>query len=186
LYERRNGRWLTLDAYLDPEFGGVKGVIANRAELALANLKAIPQFPADMVEATARRVLLRMVNIAETGETTRQHVFKEEFFWSNDTTEQRKLVEVALNQLIQERLLNSDQTNIDTAVQRVVINLAHEVVIKAWPRLNSWVNTYKGDLLMRGRIESRAHAWKESGYQGDRLLRGSELNEALEWQKRRI
>ncbi|MGD9146928.1 MAG: toll/interleukin-1 receptor domain-containing protein, partial [Anaerolineae bacterium] len=66
LFDRRSGRWLTMDAYhalgseVDPALGGVRGVIAARAEAALARLKADPQFDPALVEPIVRRILLRL------------------------------------------------------------------------------------------------------------------------------
>jgi hypothetical protein len=182
LFDRRSGRWLTVDAYhalgseVDPELGGVRGVVAARAEAALANLKADPGFDPQQVEPIVRRILLRLVQVSENGPPTRQQVARSEFFWDGDTEDQRALLEEGVQLLIQERLLTIDGDQ---------VNLAHEVIIKAWKRLAEWVNEGTEDLLTRRRVEDAARQWARE--RDDSLLyRGLQLEKALEWQKRRI
>jgi hypothetical protein len=182
LFDRRSGRWLTMDAYhalgseVDPELGGVRGVVAARAEAALAHLKADPGFDPQQVEPIVRRILLRLVQVSENGPPTRQQVARSDFFWASDTEEQRALLKEGLQLLIQERLLTADGDQ---------VNLAHEVIIKAWKRLADWVDEGTEDLLTRRRVEDAARQWARE--RDDSLLyRGLQLEKALEWQKRRI
>ena len=188
LFEQRNGRWLTLDAYyalgdeVDPGLGGVKGIIAARAEAALARLKADPRFPPGEVEPLMRRILLRLVQVSENSPTTRQRVAWREFFWAQDREAQRALLEAGLELLIQERLLTKD-----SEVQgETYVNLAHEVIIQAWKRLADWVDEGREDLLTRRRVEEAAREWDRSGRDESLLYRGLQLKKALEWQDRRI
>lgn len=183
LFDRRSGRWLTIDAYqtlgseVDPALGGVRGVVAARAEMALAKLKANPRFDPRQVESIVRRILLRLVQVGENSPSTRQQIARHEFFWASDTDEQRALLEEGLQLLVQERLLTSDADQ---------INLAHEVIIKAWKRLADWVNESMEDLLTRRRVEEAAREWDRSGRNESLLYRGVQLQKALEWQERRI
>ncbi len=177
LFDRRSGRWLTLDAYYDPALGGVRGVVAARAEAALARLKADPKFDPAQVEPIVRRILLRLVQVGENSPPTRQQVTRHEFFWASDSPAQRALLEEGLRLLIQERLLTSDEDQ---------VSLAHEVIIKAWKRLADWVNESMEDLLTRRRVEEAAREWDRSARDESLLFRGVQLEKALEWQKRRI
>lgn len=188
LFEERSGRWLTMDAYhalgsdIDPELGGVRGVIAARAEEALAKLKVNTKFDPAHVEPIVRRILLRLVQVGENSPPTRQQVAWQEFFWASDTEGQRTLLEEGLRLLIQERLLTSDKDENDV----VQVNLAHEVIIKAWKRLADWVDESMEDLLTRRRVEEAAREWERSGRDESLLYRGVQLQKALEWQERRI
>jgi energy-coupling factor transporter ATP-binding protein EcfA2 len=188
LFDRRSGRWLTMDAYhalgdeVDPELGGVKGVIAARAEAALAKLQADPKFRPEQVEPIVRRILLRLVQVGENSPPTRQQVAWHEFFWASDTEAQRALLEEGLRLLIQERLLTSDKDENDV----VQVNLAHEVIIKVWKRLATWVNEGMEDLLTRRRVEEAAREWDRAEQDESLLYRGVQLQKALEWQQRRI
>jgi hypothetical protein len=188
LFEERSGRWLTMDAYhalgsdVDPELGGVRGVIAARAEEALAKLKANVEFDPVQVEPIVRRILLRLVQVGESSPPTRQQVAWHDFFWASDIETQRALLEEGLRLLTQERLLTSDKDE-NNVVQ---VNLAHEVIIKAWKRLANWVDESMEDLLTRRRVEEAAREWDRSGRDESLLYRGVQLEKALEWQKRRI
>jgi hypothetical protein len=188
LYEGRSGRWLTMDVYhalgsdVDPDLGGVRGAIAARAEAALARLKADAKLDPDEVEPIVRRILLRLVQVGEDSPPTRQQVAWQSFFWASDTAEQQALLEEGLSLLIQERLLTSDVD--ENGVTQV--NLAHEVIIKAWKRLADWVHQSIEDLLTRRRVEEAAREWERSGRHVHLLYRGVQLQKALEWQNRRI
>lgn len=182
LFNERNGRWLTADAY-HTLLGGVRGVIATRAEAALARLKDNPNLDPKQAEPIVRRILLRLVQVSENSPPTRQEVVKQEFFWASDTEEQRALIEAGLQLLIQERLLTSDK---DEASDSVRINLAHEVIIKSWKRLADWVDESMEDLLTRRRVEEAAREWEKSDRDDSLLFRGVQLQKALEWQQRRI
>ncbi len=181
LFNQRNGRWLTADAY-HTLLGGVRGVIASRAEAALAKLKANPKFDEKQVEPMVRRILLRLVQVGENSPPTRQEVLRHEFFWATDTEAQRALLAAGLELLIQERLLTSHKDENDL----VYINLAHEVIIKSWKRLADWVDESMEDLLTRRRVEEAAREWDKSGRDDSLLFRGVQLQKALEWQQRRI
>lgn len=188
LFDQRSGRWLTMDAYhglgteKHPGPGGVRGVVAARAEEVLNKLRANPTFDSALVESMVRRILLRLVQVGENSPPTRQQVPWHEFFWSSDTDEQRDLLEEGLQLLIQERLLTADRDE-DNVTQ---VNLAHEVIIKAWKRLAQWVDESKEDLLTRRRVEEAAREWERSGRDESLLYRGVQLQKALEWQQRRI
>lgn len=183
IYDRRNGRWLTRQAYdalgsdVDPQLRGVRGAIASRAEKAIDKLQKHPHFDASQVEPIVRRIFLRLVQVGENSPPTRQQVRRADFFWASDTTEQQALLDKALDLLIDERLLTIDGDQ---------VNLAHDAVITAWGRLSGWVARYSSDLLIRRRIEEDAREWERSGKEESRLYRGGQLQEALSWQERRI
>jgi hypothetical protein len=183
IYDRRNGRWLTRQAYdalgseVDPQLRGVRGAVASRAERALEKLQNHPRFDPNQVEPIVRRIFLRLVQVGENSPPTRQQVARDAFYWASDTPEQRKFLDEALDLLIDERLLTVDGDQ---------VNLAHDAVITAWGRLSGWVARYSSDLLIRRRIEEDAREWERSGKEESRLYRGGQLQEALSWQERRI
>jgi hypothetical protein len=114
--------------------------------------------------------------VSENGPPTRRHVARSEFFWDSDTGEECALLEEGLQLLIQERVLTLDGDQ---------VNLAHEVIVKAWKRLAAWVDEGTEDLLMHRRVEDAARQWARE--RDDSLLyRGLQSEKALEWQKRRI
>lgn len=183
LFERRNGRWLTFDAYYalgadaDTTPGGVRGLIAARAKAAVDALKHNPKFDAKQVDTLVRRIFLRLVQVGENSPPTRQQVARQEFFWASDTPQQQILLAEALDLLIRERLLTSDRDQ---------VNLAHEIIIRSWQPLAKWVDESKEDLLTRRRVEEAAREWARAGRDESLLYRGVQLQKALEWQARRI
>lgn len=52
------------------------------------------------------------------------------------------------------------------------VEVAHEVLLRQWPRLRSWLELDRAFLSWRGGVESAAAGWQESGREADLLLRG--------------
>ncbi|MFE6336656.1 helix-turn-helix domain-containing protein [Streptomyces sp. NPDC057798] len=155
VWRRRSGKALTLAAY--EAIGGVEGAVAHTAEAAYARCT-----PA---EATAARaLLLRLVQPGDGTEDTRRPVSRTELD-ADDTTAQ------VLERLVSERLLTVDGDTVE---------LAHEALIGAWPRLRGWVAEDRDRLRLHHTLTEAAHAWTELGRDAGALYRGVRLAEARE------
>ena len=150
-----SGRRLTL-AHLK-EVGGFAGAIAQTAEQLHDSLGA----PERLVE---RATLLRLVHVHESATVTRRAVPAEEL----SAPEVAGVVEA----YTRARLLTSDRGN---------VQLAHEALLVAWPRLAGWVEDSRDGLRIRSRLGAAARAWDESGRDADLLYRGSALEQAMSW-----
>lgn len=155
VWRRRSGKALTLAAY--EAIGGVHGAVAHTAEAAYATCT-----PA---EATAARaLLLRLVQPGDGTEDTRRPVPRAEL--DADTTTIR-----VLERLVRERLLTVDGDTVE---------LAHEALIGAWPRLHGWIEENRERLRLHRRLTEAAHAWAELDRDAGALYRGIRLTEARE------
>ena len=57
--------------------------------------------------------------------------------------------------------------------------VAHEALIKSWPRVQNWVHENQDFLRLKARIAQAAHRWRESNKENDFLLpEGKPLAEA--------
>ncbi|CCK26262.1 putative WD-40 repeat protein [Streptomyces davaonensis JCM 4913] len=153
VWRRRSGKALTLAAY--EAIGGVHGAVAHTAEAAYARCT-----PAEA--AAARALLLRLVQPGDGTEDTRRPVARTELDADATTTE-------VLERLVRERLLTVDGDTVE---------LAHEALIGAWPRLRGWVEEDRERLRLHRRLTEAAHTWAELGGDAGALYRGIRLTEA--------
>jgi len=156
-WRRRRGKTLTEAAYNAAD--GLHGAIAHTAEAAYTRLP-----PA---QATiARRTLLRLITPGEGAQDTRRPIDRSEL-GTGDPSD----TEAVLERLTSARLLTLDGNTID---------LAHEALISAWPRLRGWIDDDRERLRVHRRLTDAAHAWDELGGDPGALYRGVRLTTAEE------
>lgn len=155
VWRRRTGKTLTLAAY--EAVGGIQGAVAHTAEAAYAGCT-----PSEA--AAIRRLLLRLVNPGEGTEDTRRPAGRAELD-ADDTTAR------VLERLVRARLLTVDGDTVD---------LAHEALLGAWPRLRGWIDEDRERLRLHRRLTEAAAAWEELGRDAGALYRGIRLTEARE------
>jgi WD40 repeat protein len=160
LWERRRGRMLTLEGYRDT--GGVEGALAKRADEILEHFS-----PAE--QEIARRTLLRLTQPGEGTEDTRRRAPRSELAGAGS--------EAVLGQLVAARLL----TTSSGAGGEQLVDVSHEALIRAWPRLRGWVDADRAGLRLQRRLTDAAHEWEQLGRDDGALYRGARLAEAREW-----
>lgn len=158
LYERRSDEGqLTADAYYG--FGGVQGVIGQRAEETFTGLNAearaaLPEVFRELVEvdpiesgwvATRRRAPLVEATNTHGAQQLVEAFLKSRLLLPNEGEDQRRSVEVA-----------------------------HEALLRNWPRLVEWIEKTGEDLAMLRQLERSAEEWSVQHQRGD-----------LRWPRRR-
>lgn len=166
LFERRDGRVLTLAAYRD--IGGVSGALGRRAE---ELYEALP----DEGREAARQLFLRLVTLGEGTEDTRRRAFRSEV--TSLDLDQKALTEV-LDTFGGSRQLSFDR---DARSGEPTIELAHEAILVAWPRLHHWIDTAREDLRAERRVSAAAAEWVAADRDPSFLLGGSRLDQAEAW-----
>jgi WD40 repeat protein/class 3 adenylate cyclase len=167
LFERRDGRVLTLDAYR--EIGGVSGALGRRAEELIGELD-------DQGKEAARQLFLRLVALGEGAEDTRRRVLRSEI--ASLGLEEQALAMV-IDTFGASRQLSFDR---DDRSGAPTIELAHEALLTAWPRLHRWIDTARDDLRTERRLAVAARDWVEAGRDPSFLLSGSRLEQAQSWE----
>lgn len=158
LWQRRDGRRLRYTVY--QQAGGVRGAVARMAEDAFGQLDGDQQ-------DVARGVLMRLASQTPAGEVERRRVALAEL--ETDSNEDVAHV-VAL--LTDRRLLTvSDDT----------IELAHEALLREWPRLCDWIAADREGLRIHRNLNAAAREWENLGRDDGALYRGARLAEATEW-----
>jgi hypothetical protein len=160
LYERRTpDGTLTLAAYR--ELGGLEGAIGSRAE---AVYQKLPDAARDAFDPVWRK----LVTICDEGEPTRRRA---DYAAVAYLPPQRQLVDA----LIENRLLIAD----GAADGGRTVSVAHEALLRHWPRLVEWVRENREFLRTRGRVAQRLAEWKSRDEAPDYLIpRGPELSAA--------
>ncbi|WP_410791097.1 BTAD domain-containing putative transcriptional regulator [Kribbella sp. C-35] len=159
-WQRREGRTLTVAGYRDT--GGIRSAVAQSAELAYERIPA-EQHP------VLRDLLLRLVTPGPDGEPVRSRL-------------PRRLVvtspanDAIIDLLIDARLVTSDDG---------VIELAHESLARAWPRLRGWLDDDLEGQRVLHHLAVAADAWAGLDRPDSELYRGVRLAKALEWQDNR-
>jgi WD40 repeat protein/class 3 adenylate cyclase len=158
LWAARERGWLTLEAY--EQAGAVSGAVARLAERSYGELSELEQ-------QVARRVLLRLVGSGDGDSFVRRRVATSEFDLDRDP-----LAGAVLDRLTQDRLL----TRSDGWVE-----VAHEALIRAWPRLGEWLDEDEGGQHIRVRLTQAASQWDEGDRESSELYRGVRLSTTLDW-----
>ncbi|CAO5155031.1 hypothetical protein FAIPA1_180047 [Frankia sp. AiPs1] len=173
LWEDRQQRVITLDDYQAAGRDGLSAVataLATWADASLAGLSADQQ-------AVARRIFLRLVHLGDGRDDTRRRQSVDALRVAGEQTD---AFDEVLRRLVERRLV----TVSGTEGEDIVVDLAHEAVITAWPALCRWVTDGREAELLRRRIERDAHEWQRAGRHRTLLYRGRRLHNAREWRSR--
>ncbi|MBC7270927.1 MAG: WD40 repeat domain-containing protein, partial [Streptomyces sp.] len=161
-WQRRKAGRLTLAGYRAA--GGIQGAVAATAERAWSSLD-----PA--ARTAARLLLLRLVRLGEDTQATRRRGTRRQL--AAESADPGK-TEESLEALVRARLVTLDAETVE---------ITHEALLHAWPRLREWIDEDRGGHLLRQRLEEDGRAWEESGRDSALLYRGSRLDQAHDWSR---
>ncbi|KRF27436.1 BTAD domain-containing putative transcriptional regulator [Phycicoccus sp. Soil802] len=158
-WRHREGGTLTVEGYAAT--GGVREAVAQSAEGVFRALDPERQ-------AMLRDLMLRLVTPDEGGDPVRTRVPRRSITGDQEHLE---LVE----QLVGARLLASDGDTVE---------IAHESLAVAWPRLRSWLDEDVDGLRTLRHLTVAAESWDELGRPDSELYRGVRQARAAEWHQR--
>ncbi|MEU0332168.1 hypothetical protein [Streptomyces sp. NPDC006193] len=159
-WQRRKAGKLTLAGYRAA--GGIQGAVAATAERAWSALD-----PA--ARTAARLLLLRLVRLGEDTQTTRRRGTRRQL--AEESADPGK-TEESLEALVRARLVTLDADTVE---------ITHEALLHAWPRLRHWIDEGRGDHLVRQRLEEDARAWESTRRDSSLLYRGTRLEKTRNW-----
>jgi len=158
-WERREANTLTVAGYRAS--GGVRGAVARSAEALYQRLppEQRPQL---------RDLLLRLISPSSTGDPLRSRLPRR-------LVAGRPQLDQLIETLVTARLLTSDDG---------VLELAHEALVRAWPRFQEWLDEdAEGQRILR-HLVGVADTWDSMNRPDGELYRGTRLAQALEWRDR--
>ncbi|MGH3996204.1 MAG: toll/interleukin-1 receptor domain-containing protein, partial [Pseudonocardiaceae bacterium] len=153
------GGQLSIERY--EQLGGVLGALARQADVAL--VEAVSAVGRDRKEVIVG--LLRLVTVDEQGSPTRWRVRRDEL---------PAPVLTELDAFVARRLLSTDTDN-----GTVVIGVAHEAFLSAWPPLAEAIAANVSALRARRAIQRAAEEWDDNGRPPIRLWGGGQLSAAV-------
>ncbi|MET8867388.1 helix-turn-helix domain-containing protein [Nonomuraea sp. NPDC004580] len=159
-WQHRTGDTLTVTGYR--KTGGIAGAVAATAEQVYTALDPTAQ-------DIARRLLLHMVCVEESGAETRRPIdistLPPAHFPPGPTSQ-------VIDAFTTARLLTLTD---DSA------RLAHEALLRAWPRLREWIHSDRAGLRTHRRLSETASAWDREARDPSLLYRGTRLRTALDF-----
>lgn len=166
MWGRQQNRTITRKSYDD--IGGVEGALAQRAEMIFRDLTG-NSTNAQMVRAF-QRLFTRLVTLGEGQEDTRRVVDRRELgdeVWS-----------------LAQRLAGEDNRLVVTnapALSRETAEVAHEALIRHWPKLVDWIDRDRAFQSWLRQIRSNVELWSTDPSDDGPLLRSGILAQAKEW-----
>lgn len=156
-WRRRHGTMLTLASYRAA--GGVEGAVAQTAERTYAGLSGEQQ-------TATRDILLRLTALGEGTEDTRRRVPAGELDPHNEAFRE------AIAALVRARLVTVDGDSVE---------IAHEALIRSWPRLRTWLTEDRDGLHVHRQLTDATKVWERLGRDPGALYRGRRLAIARAW-----
>ena len=158
-WEHRDGNVMTVEGYRAT--GGIHSAVAQSAERLHDSLT-----PAD--RDVLRTVLLRLVTPTPAGDPVVARVPTRVFAGSPDAPR-------LLDLLVRSRLVT---------VAHDTVTIAHESLVRAWPRLRTWLDEDVEGQRILAHLQAAADTWDTLGRPDDELYRGARLAAAREWATR--
>ena len=158
LWQKRQDNTLTLAAYR--ESGGVHGAVARLAEGTYGRIR-------DERKPLVRALMLRLVGEGESDAPVRRRASLAEL----DLERERWMADV-LAALADSRLVTVGEGSVE---------VAHEALLREWPRLSAWIEEDAEGRRLRRHITQAAAEWDTAGRDQGELYRGARLAAALDW-----
>ncbi len=153
LYERRDSNLLTFDAY--EKIGGIAGAVADRAEKVFLGLPPNAQ--------KALSSVFRALVTIDPSANEKASARRADWAQLASVPENKAFVEA----FIQAHLLVSDKASVE---EKQVVWVAHEALLRNWPRVAEWVESNIEDLRVRGRLSEATALWEKEGRNDQYLL----------------
>ncbi|MEU5689245.1 nSTAND1 domain-containing NTPase [Streptomyces venezuelae] len=159
-WRRRRGNTLTLAGY--EAAGGIRHALGQTAETVHAAFD-------DRQRRLARALLLRLVAVGEGTDATRRRPARADLDSLGGPGTGADDVRTVLDALAGARLITLDTDTVE---------LTHEALLQAWPRLRHWIDEDRAGLLLRQRLGDAATAWDREHRDPGALYRGTRLDAA--------
>jgi WD40 repeat protein/tRNA A-37 threonylcarbamoyl transferase component Bud32 len=165
MWELRDRRFRQIGRKAYRSLGGVGGALAQHAESTLAAMPAIEQ-----------RLVRECFRHAVTAEGTRAILAPSELEGALGGDDAARAV---IEKLVAARLLVVSDGELGERIE-----VAHETLLEAWPRLVTWRREDAEGARLRDLLRSAARQWEERGRSSGLLWRGDALAEYRLWRGR--
>ncbi|MFF4480426.1 caspase family protein [Streptomyces sp. NPDC001520] len=159
---RRSGAVLTLAGY--QATGGIWQSVTTSSERLHETLD-------EAERRTLRDLLLRMVHLTPGADPVPRRMVLADVAAGRGDADRERLAQVC-DRLTTARLITVDHDG---------VRIAHEALLRAWPRLRSWILDARAELIAYQRLAEAATAWAEHDRGRDYLFTGSRLAAIRPW-----
>jgi WD40 repeat protein len=177
LWEKRDQErgLLTREAY--KEIGGVGGALAQHAEVTLERIgrKRIP---------LVRELFRNLVTSQGTRAVRERDELLSVFDSKSDTMGTRADAEDVVNALVDARLLSSYVQAGKSGDNQQLLEIVHESLLFAWPRLLQWRAQEADGAQIRDQLRLAAQLWRDRGRSEDLLWSGTTYRDFVVWRER--
>jgi WD40 repeat protein len=163
-WQLRSDHTLTVAGY--QRTGGIHQALASTADRAYARLNSAEQ-------RIAQQIVLRLVNVGEHGSDTRHRLPRTHLIQALPAP--AETIETVLEVLGRARLITLGADR-DTGVE-----ITHEALLRAWPRLAGWISADRAGLRTHQQLAEAAQSWEQAGRDPSSLYRGTQLALARTW-----
>ncbi len=168
LFDRRVGSTLTAASYR--AMGGVEGALERRASNLYDELD-------DAGRDMARQLFLRLAIVTDDDQWSRRRVAARELVSIGSDT---GAVQEVLRVFGEHRLLSFDS---DPLTGAPTVEVAHEALLTAWARLDSWIETSRADLRRHASLLIAVREWELADEATHYLLPPERLVEFERWEE---
>lgn len=161
LFDRREGRQLTLKAY--HEIGGVKGALAKHAE------KTYNALPSEEHRDLAQTPFMRLIDFGPAQQDIARHrATLAEFELADDQL--TVSLQETMDTFIAARLLITNEV-----AGTITVEVSHEALFREWPRCRDWIEETWKTLPAQQTLSKDVAQWEQLGQPKDRLYNGSQM-----------
>ncbi|MBK8903663.1 MAG: tetratricopeptide repeat protein [Anaerolineaceae bacterium] len=158
-WKRREGRALTFASYA--KSGGIHKAIGKTADNVFDSLQKEEQL-------IAQNIFLQLTELGEGTQDTRRRIAINELIPKSRSGDDIKSV---LKVLADARLITVDADTVE---------VAHEALVREWPKLRTWLDSNREDLRLRRRFTTAANEWDKNNRDQSYLYHGVRLSEIEE------
>ncbi len=169
LWQQQSDNQLKLSTYV--QLGGVTGALEQRADELYDSL-TLDQ------KKIAKHIFLSLTHLGEGAEDTRRHILQDNLYSSQYGEHQ---VTRVIKKLADANLLVTDKRGKSFEDKHTaIVDVAHEALIRNWPKLRHWLDENRELLRQQRKIELAAEEWnrQSNDRHTDYLLQGRQLANA--------
>jgi len=166
-WQRAHGNRLTVADYRAT--GGLQGAVRQTAEQLYTQLSAEQQ-------RLARRAFMRLLRVPQDGPAVRRRARRHELDALGSEEEHSadgaKQVDEVVGRFVAARLMTVDTDTVE---------LSHEALLSAWPRLAAWIEQDRDGLRLHRQLTDAANDWVTADRDAALLLSGARLQLIGDW-----
>jgi serine/threonine protein kinase/WD40 repeat protein len=166
IFDRRTAGVITTASYRG--MGGLAGALGRRAEETYSSLD-------QKGREAIHQALLHLVTVEEGADDLRRRAPRSEIISAGFDTHG---IDSAIDRFGGQRLLTFD---FDASTREPTVEVAHEALLREWPRLTDWIDDHRDDLVIRKRLDAAVSEWQAADEDPSYLPTGGRLAQFREW-----